>query len=261
VTPSYFAAVRPTYIENWPVALARLSIPQTDVPLSLEEARALAALNGARAGLLSGPDSPHIDAVAGRIGAALRAYADGAFIRLGSRSGKDSRYARQHGLRVFRPEAAIRMLTEGSRRIAFDLRLALRYDYRPHIFVRQWCEIPCWAEFRCFVRDRRLVGVSQYDCKNLGPRREIAENAARIEDALTAFFATFDDASHLDNVVADVFVNIDDQDRDKTPAVKLLELNPFIPETDPCLFTWRSGTDFDGTFRFLYSDVHADATL
>ncbi len=41
MSKAYFDMVRPTYIEAWPAGLARLSIAQADVPLTLAEARDL----------------------------------------------------------------------------------------------------------------------------------------------------------------------------------------------------------------------------
>jgi hypothetical protein len=245
VSRDYFESVRPTYIENWSAALHRLSIPHTDVPLGLDEARSLARANPrfARVRAGDGPSGP-VDGVRDRIAEALKGYPGGAFVRLGSRSGKDSHVALTRGLRVVDAETALRMLTDESRRTAFDLRLALRHDYAPHVFVRQWIEIAPWAEFRCFMRGRRLVGISQYDCKNLGHCSEIAENAMRIRTSVEALFENVRAASHVDNVVFDVFV----RPRDAFAAT-LLELNPFGPETDACLFDW--GEEFDGSFRYV----------
>ena len=45
MTP-YFKLVSPTYIENWPDALHRLSIASARVPLLEGEAEALGASNG-----------------------------------------------------------------------------------------------------------------------------------------------------------------------------------------------------------------------
>lgn len=253
MTAGYFSFVSPTYIENWGAALAAMSVAQSDIPLTLEEASALAdgnerfarfegrgaALEGASRGL------------AERVEAALKEYPEGAFVRLGSRSGKDSAYAMLHGLRVTGGEDAVRMLTHGSRRVAFDLRLALRCGYRPHLFVRQWVEFPPWAEFRCFMRGRRLVGISQYDCKNLGHCPKIAANAERTRRAVEAFFEQFRAGSHLDDVVFDVFVRFDREMSPGVPDVILLELNPFFEKTEAALFSWRDGGDFDGSFRYL----------
>ena len=252
--PDYFEKVRPTYIENWGEALTKLSISQTDIPLGPDEVRALGQANRDFGSLSGRAATQPIRLLAERIGAALSDYPTGAFVRLGSRSAKDSRYALSHELRITDAEAAIRMLTEGSQRVVFDLRLALLYNYSPHIFVRQWCDIPAWAELRCFMRSRRLVGISQYDCKNLRHCPEIAENADRIEAAIAAFFKDFCAASHLDDVVFDVFIMINGQHSGKSIDVRLLELNPFFLKTDSCLFHWDKD-DFDGSFRYLVADA------
>ncbi|WP_146210255.1 hypothetical protein [Vitiosangium sp. GDMCC 1.1324] len=192
---------------------------------------------------------PPLEPLLWRLDEALRCFPGGAFVRLGSRSGKDSAYARKNGLRVETAEAAVRLLIEGSERVAFDLRLALRHGYMPHLVVRPWLDIPAWAEFRCFMKQRRLMGISQYDCKQSGPRPEIARNADAIHSAIRSFFPRFSAASHLEDAVFDVFV--DGLERGGGLAVRLIELNPFLAQTDPCLFDWMRPDGFDGSFRFL----------
>lgn len=243
---SYFIKVFPTYIENWNSALYKLSIPQIDIRLTREEVPILGR-NIWKFGKWFG-DTPRqsMKRIEEKIEKALYNFPKGAFVRLGSRSGKDSLYAQHFGLRITHADAAIKILTEASERIAFDLHLALQNDYCPHIFVRQWIEIPRWAEFRCFMRDRELVGISQYDCKNMGHCPEIVKHQSEIKYGIRFFFEKFRTASHLNDVVFDVFAIIDKNQTD----IKLLELNPFFPKTDACLFDWNL-RDFDGSFRIL----------
>lgn len=248
---AYFAKVRPTYIENWSAALKALSIPQVALPLTLEDARALGFVNKQFSLWFGNASIEPIDKIVKKIDIALSKYPGGAFVRLGSRSGKDSSYAHNRGLRITDSNAAIRMLTENSRRVAYDLRLALHHNYCPHIFVRQWQEIPVWSEFRCFMKSRKLVGISQYDCKNLGPKSEIIENAVLIEACIRDFFEALRVASHIDDGVFDVFVKLNEQTTNGSAKAQLLELNPFFQKTEACLFHWGDGGDFDGSFRFL----------
>jgi len=248
---AYFAKVRPTHIENWSPALKGLSIPQVDVPLTLEEARALGFINKEFSKWFDNASISPVDKIAEKIDLALDTYPNGAFVRLGSRSGKDSSYAHNRGLRVTNGNAAIRILTENSRRIAYDLRLALHHNYSPHIFVRQWVEIPACSEFRCFMKNRELIGISQYNCKNSGPISEITNNAGSIEASIRVFFEVLREASHIDDGVFDVFVKLNEQASKVSAKVQLLELNPFFHKTDACLFHWDDGGDFDGSFRFL----------
>lgn len=251
MTPDYFARVSPTYIENWAAGLYDLSIPHVGIPVEPPEASALLARNEHHARPYDERSAPSLDGLAGRIDAAMRSQPGGSFVRLGSRSAKDSRFARARGLRVTNERDALLMLTTGSRRVSFDLRLALRFAYEPRLFVREWVAIPAWAEFRCFMRGRRLVGVSQYDVADEQRYAEIAERRAELERALRIFAGEFASRSHLADVVFDVFVTPGAGSAEAAAArVRLLELNPFLPRTNSCLFDWRRD-DFDGSFRYL----------
>lgn len=251
MTPEAFAAVRATYLESWPVALRTQSLRQVSIPLSLEEAgllRQRAAAPHRGWGTETVPEG--LERVGEALHEALRSFPEGAFVRLGSRSAKDSRYALHRGLRVFSAGGALAMLTSGSARVAFDLRLALHQGYAPHLFVREWVDLPAWAELRCFMRDRRLVGISQY-AWGLGASQELHTHAPCLERAVRRFFPVFHEACHLDDVVFDVFAVTPLPAGDVLPTVRLLELNPFSPKTDPGLFTWEHGGDFDGAFRIV----------
>jgi hypothetical protein len=244
-----------TYIENWPSPLYDLSIPHIDLPLNQDEARALGS-NIRHFGhwFGSGPAKP-LDRIAQRLAAALDAFPGGAFVRLGSRSGKDSDFAQACGMRVTSLRGALLMLTDGSERIALDLRCALYLGYEPHIFVREWREIPNWAEFRCFMQDRRLIGISQYDCINLRHVPEIAGQAHGINAAIESFFQEFRQHVHVADVVFDVYLQPGARNDQRSFDVRLLEMNPFCTKTDACLFRWSpadsAAGDFDGSFRYL----------
>ncbi|MDY6994534.1 MAG: hypothetical protein SVR94_18265 [Pseudomonadota bacterium] len=247
----YPEKVFPTYLENWPDGLRKLSVPQVDIPLSLEDAHALGSHIWHFKQWFG--DRRPIDNIINQLNRVLLNFPEGAFVRLGSRSGKDSYYAQEYGLKITQADAAIKMLTQASKRIAFDLHLALKYRYTPHIFVRQWVDIPKWAEFRCFMKRRRLVGISQYDCGNYYP--EIAIHAVPIRFVIQSFFKRFKTVSHLDDVIFDVFITMPAGDMAHSWEVNLLEINPFCFKADPGLFHWHHDGDFDGSFRFLASEL------
>lgn len=287
---NYFDRVKPTYLENWPADLCRLSIAQADVPLTLAEARDLglsiielgemfvplseeqarqqkAAEQWSRDKMWQhkgGPDPgprvsppkvvwarPDISGIRGRVTEAAGKFPRGAFVRLGSRSPKDAWSWGRAEPRVVAGEGdPLRYFLDCSERTAEDLKMALENDYPPHIFVREWVEIPAWAEFRCFMKGRGLVGVSQYYYHSTFPE-VAARDGSLIEWGIRTFFETrFRRASHLDDVVFDVLVKIGGTPRDRHVEVVLLEVNPFFEMTDPCLFTWKGGGDFDGSFRW-----------
>jgi hypothetical protein len=129
-----------------------------------------------------------------------------------------------------------------------DLHLAIANDYAPHIFVREWIDIPKWAEFRCFMRGRKLAGISQYFYRD-GAMPAILDDPGMIPWGIGQFFPEFRDGCHLDDVVFDVYLRRYGH-RGGNVEVKLLEINPYCEYTDPCLFDWRRPEMFDG--RFLY---------
>ena len=96
---NYFELVKPTYIENWPNALCSLSLAQVDVPLTLDEAKALGT-NIMEYGETFGDAMADISDIRERVAAELVKFPKGAFIRLGSRSPKDSWLGNREGFKV-----------------------------------------------------------------------------------------------------------------------------------------------------------------
>lgn len=249
----YFDMVVPTYIENWSPALWRLTMAQEDVPLTLDEARAL----GSNIMELGEPfaDRPQeVGHVRARVAEAVTHFPAGAFVRLGSRSPKDSwSWHREGGPRILPGEDPLRHLLDVSERAAEDLQLALENGYPPHVWVRQWVDIPPWAELRLFMKGRRLVGVSQYLYRHRSDDLDREQDIVRW--GLKQFFTQLREASHLDDAIFDVFPKLIRRGNEGVIEFMLIEVNPFCTMTDPCLFTWNGeGRDLDGTFRYVRKD-------
>jgi len=175
---------------------------------------------------------------------ALRGFAHGAFVRLGSRSPKDTPIGLATGCRATTGLEAIRLLTAGSRRIAFDLRQCLRYRYRPWLFLRAWQEIDGYAELRCFWLGGRLAGVSQYHHRCPLPQPTRGWLIAGAGHAIARFLPRFRAAWGAHASVFDLWLSPVAPDGRAT----LIEINPCGASTDPCLFSWQDG-DFDGSLR------------
>lgn len=233
---SYFETVKPTYIENWPAEMAELSIPQTSIKLSVDDARNVGS-NIADLGVMFAAKPADIRPLEYHAAQILENnYPKGAYVRLGSRGPKDI----GNNLKVTVNDNPFRYLLSASERIADDLYLAIQNEYSPHLFIRKWQDIEPWAEFRCFMRNRKLEGVSQYHYFD-GSYKEICDNHRNIAATISRFFDKFSTISHLDDVVCDVFL--------KNEEVRLLDLNPYTNITDPCLFEWAAS--FDRTFRYI----------
>ena len=248
MSKSYIERVKPTYIENWPAELCRLSIAQVPVKLTVEDAKAVGSNITELCTCFPPPLGQDISHIVEKVDEAVSKFPRGAFIRLGSRSPKDSWNGHENGFCVKTGKEAMRLLLDCSERIMEDLLLAIKENYEPYIWLRQWIDIPVWSEFRCFMRDRKLVGISQYDYTKHYP--EIHKYKDSILWGIERFFPVFRESCHLDDVVFDIFVKIRKRDNTFETEVKLLEINPFFEMTDSSLFDWRDAGDFDGSFRY-----------
>jgi hypothetical protein len=244
----YRNKVVPTYLENWPMELQRLTIAQVAIPLTLEEAEALGTNIVELYELFPEPHFRNIQSIMHRIDMAVNSFPNGAFIRLGSRSPKDSLYGYSNGFQAKDGVQALKILLGVSERVSDDLQAALEWKYAPYIYVREWLQIPQWSELRCFMKGRKLAGISQYNYMS-GHLEFLDKNVTPIRFAIEQFFDRFRSACHLDDVVFDVIVKHREMDNVHDWSVKLLEINPFFEYTDPCLFSWAKKDDFDGSFR------------
>jgi hypothetical protein len=283
----YWDIVKPTYIENWEPSLHTLSIPSINIPLEGDMPRRLGSniieygdaftdtdtmahneraaswnAQAAIARMLHKPEPPDrvdfikpvgdirgdIADIRTKVVAAVEKMPNGAFVRLGSRSPKDAWSFQRSGGKVIVGQDPLQYLLDCSERIYEDLMLAIKQNYMPHIWIRQWVEIPPWSEFRCFMKDRKLAGISQYNYLNNEVFPEM--DPGMCEWAVREFFKIFREATTLNDVVFDVFVKVRKAGpNSRDIEVKLLEINPFFELTDPCLFAWHS-MDFDGSFRY-----------
>jgi len=250
----YFEKVKPTYIENWPASLDRLSIAQKGLPLTEDQAKSMSRCNGDW-GAASDKDFQEslevVSAVRRHVADMVEDFPFGTVIRLGSRSPKDSwAWHRQSG-KTTSGDDPLAYLLDSSERVYEDLCLASMNNYLPWIWVRQWVNFQPWQEVRCFQRNGQIVGMSQYNYRK--PSEEIREHASGFEWAIRQFHPTFAAACHLRDVVFDVIVKVqelipDDGVKTCRYEVVLMEINPFFEMTDPCLFSWKKD-DFDGSFR------------
>lgn len=257
---THWELAKPTYIENWPDELHQISIPSAIRRLTIEEARILGSFIYELGEAFDVSDIPeslkestHVELV-GWMDEKIKQFPQGAFVRLGSRSPKDSMYwgcdpNDQDSGRVSSGEEAFRRLVACSERVYQDLQLAIAQNYQPTIVLRPWVDMPQWSEFRCFQKAGELTGISQYYHREFHP--EVATNHSGIVWAIQKFHERlFVPACHLQDVVFDVFVKRSASDNVRRYEVKLLEINPYWDLTDPCLFNWNKPEEFDGRFKY-----------
>jgi hypothetical protein len=234
-----------TFREYWPSEITALAIPARAVNLSLHDVAALGSFTPEfRAALANGPIRPDLSrAFLDELDATMAQAPGAVYPRLGYCSWKASspcalpaRTAQQILGTITRPDTRVvrALLAAVSARSALALHLV------------DWRDIAPWSEFRLFIRDRRLIGASQYYCDRAFPEILLAGSALHV--VIPAFAEALGRVLHMTDVVADIYLSPDDR---HGLRAELIELNPFSPLTSPCLFTWHRGGDFDGSIRIV----------
>ena len=222
-----------TYLENWPEELRRLSFATALTPLSEPEREALIADWYALNGEGNGGDPSVLDSLASRVQGLIDQFPHGAFVKLGSRSPKDSWAAQTENFRVVSADTAIAWLTE-SERITDDLQVR---DYRPYLAVREWKSIPPPEEWRVFVKSRRIAGVSQYNYFESYPL--LPSIVPVVRSAIDWFWPQLREALPLDDLIVDLWIHGRRQANATVWEAKVIEINPWGFWTDPCLMSWK----------------------
>jgi hypothetical protein len=133
-----------------------------------------------------------------------------------------------------------------SERCFDDLCSFAREGITPMLHLFKWRYIDPLCEFRCFVKKRKLIAVSQYDYGNRGFKdvSHLPYELAGIHDLHDRIHASVP----ADDVVMDV-VHTDGGD------MRLLELNPY-GMSDPCLFTYKELDEMsDGSCELRYNNL------
>jgi hypothetical protein len=124
-----------------------------------------------------------------------------------------------------------------------------------HLVLRKSFNLNPSVEFRCFVRNKKLIAISQREMNHFEFLFELRNPfKSRIEDFFQEKLSDFPD----DNFVFDVYIPPPHE------RVWLIDINPWAPRTDPLLFSWLEllqlqipedeDTIFDPEFRLIQRD-------
>lgn len=104
--------------------------------------------------------------------------------------------------------------------------------FQYYLALRKWYPgIRPESEFRCFVRERKLVAVSQRDASAYYP--SLPGWSSEVQPKIEAFFEeVIEPQFALNNYTFDVYVRADGR-------VKLIDFNPWGGYTLPLLFSWE----------------------
>ncbi|XP_065807567.1 translation initiation factor eIF2 assembly protein isoform X2 [Labrus bergylta] len=99
------------------------------------------------------------------------------------------------------------------------------------LVLRKWSELIPGGEYRCFVKENKLIAISQRDYTQYYPH--VLKQEEQICQAVQEFFSQHIQYNFLDeDFVFDVY-------RDSQGKVWLIDLNPFGEVTDSLLFSWE----------------------
>ncbi|KAJ1817922.1 hypothetical protein LPJ56_001964, partial [Coemansia sp. RSA 2599] len=104
-------------------------------------------------------------------------------------------------------------------------------DWEHELVLRQWCNLYPSMEFRCFVRNKRLVAISQIEMQHYefleGMREEIESSVQRLYDQHVC--SQFGSESYC----FDVYIT---QESGRTYVI---DFEPWCEKVDSCLYLWQ----------------------
>jgi hypothetical protein len=252
---SYWTYSLPFFVENWSSELRALLGDVSFVPLedigSLRTAIRELTLRDTEGICLDNDIVDQFSDLERKFDLVARTY-QGAFLKTSLRSPKDSEYAKKRHFKVVSGRDALHFILDSRERLYDDFALFQKYDYTPQAVFQKWVYTPKWSEFRCFVKDRKLIGISQNNHHGLPYYTIIHKHNEAIREAIEEFFyKEYLPVVHVDDSVFEVSVRRNPKDRMKWRA-RFIEVNPFASTTDTCLFSWKDDlSDFDGSFRYV----------
>eukprot|EP01126_Amoeba_proteus_P000652 TRINITY_DN10181_c0_g2_i1.p1 TRINITY_DN10181_c0_g2~~TRINITY_DN10181_c0_g2_i1.p1 ORF type:complete len:339 (-),score=65.66 TRINITY_DN10181_c0_g2_i1:105-1121(-) len=246
--------VRECDLDRWYTALEDLTYPSIFHPITIPEAQAMREVY--RLKELGSPIPPSIqitiDTIEKGLQSAMDQFPDGSFVKLSSRSAKDSSISGEHTKQIYRdliskyeqPSMndklvsiyrahilALRLhharevlnMFLSSERIDSDLDLALEFkdQWSQHFVVRKFVDIPIEYEFRAFVVNDELRAMCQYYHWMFFPT--LLENKEKLNSLI---LHKFHEIKHRIPILSKTYV-VDWAVDLGNSKVYIIELNPF----------------------------------
>jgi hypothetical protein len=113
--------------------------------------------------------------------------------------------------------------------------------FTPVLVLRSFFSPLPSLEFRCFVKDRTLVGITQRDLNHYAFLQDIrGEIETRVRELFNRKLRfTFPEGSFaFDVYIPEADYDEDEENTDKLGRARLIDINPWAPHTDSLLFDW-----------------------
>ena len=220
VALSWFDRCGDTLIDHWSADLAALSMPTEFVRFPLEIVEELFEPK-------NGIPSEGVQAFAAELDA--RIGWKRRFVRLNSRSPKDATWPFEVPATISGKESLSMM--GRSERILDDLCMFQRIPEHPaYVCLRDWVYgFSTENEYRCFVKDNKLIAVTQYDYTKSVERPQ--DGGREIRNTIEKWFReVLRPTLHINTVVFDIHLNGWLADR----SILLIEINPVVMKSGVC---------------------------
>jgi len=196
-------------------------------------------------------DQPWSDGLIAKIARGTAQHTNGCFFKIESRSPKDNYWGEKTGFRACSWHDVKRLIY--SERMLDDLARYSNLESEPlRLLFREWQPIEKSGEFRCFIKNLTLAGISQYHYVGFDEGSatnkplalaKVYGRAKQTEATLKAFIAAeIIPHLHVEDLVADLWL-------DHMGKLTLIEINPY-GLSDPCLFSYEELETTLGEFRF-----------
>ena len=122
-------------------------------------------------------------------------------------------------------------------------------SFKPVLVLRSYFNPHTAMEFRCFVKQRNLVAISQRDLRHFdflrSLRADVVARASQLFNHRLRF--TFPEGSFVFDVYVPEKDGSDDDDSGAGPLgrARLIDINPWAPHTDSLLFGWQELLDME----------------
>uniref|UniRef100_A0A8C9VAA5 Translation initiation factor eIF2 assembly protein n=1 Tax=Scleropages formosus TaxID=113540 RepID=A0A8C9VAA5_SCLFO len=179
--------------------------------------------------IVTAPEFPEFNA---KVQEAINALGGSVFPKLNWSAPRDANWIALNSSLKCRSLSDIFLLFKSSDFITHDLTQPVAPPSQ--LVLRKWSELIPGGEFRCFVKENKLIGISQRDYTQ--HYQHISKQQLDICHAIQEFFTNHIQYKFLDeDFVFDVY-------RDSQGRVWLIDLNPFGEVTNSLLFTWEELT-------------------
>jgi hypothetical protein len=237
--------LRPCLYTHWPQRFKELSFETWVEELTSTETAELAKV-------FDNVDSPWSGGLQTKIKRGVSKFTSGCFFRLESRSPRDNYWGEATNFRACSFHDVKKLLW--SERLLDDLVRYTSLECEPlRLLFREWHPIRKPGEFRCFIRNRKLAGISLYhyagfdEAKHQNVPLAFADVFGRIAEwkALITEFIAQEIVPHLhiDDLVLDLWI-------DHMRKVTLIEINPY-GLSDPCLLSYPELESGELLFRIV----------